>query len=140
MDKKWIYYGVFFSDVTKRALLDYTAKLSVEKGFTIPEDWKIYGDHMTLVFNDKSEKAQEDAEFYEEQLVGKDVSLRVTHVGVSDRAVALGVDYQTANEHSHITIAIAPDAKPVESNDITNWMTTGGGFYVTGKVNKFVKH
>ena len=140
MDKKWIYYGVFFSDTTKRVLLDYTKKLGIEKDFIIPDDWKIYCDHMTLVFNDKTERAQEDAEFYEEQLVGQDVSLRVTHVGVSDRAVALGVDYQTANEHSHITIAIAQDAKPVESNNITNWMETNGDFYVTGKVNKFVKH
>ena len=50
MNKDWIYYGVFFSDNTKRAIYDYVSKFLSENGYSIPEDWKKYCDHMTLVF------------------------------------------------------------------------------------------
>ena len=53
MKKTWIYYGIFFSDKTKQAILEY-AKYWIYKKFNndIPDDWKIYCDHVTLVFND----------------------------------------------------------------------------------------
>ena len=142
MKKTWLYYGVFFSEKTKRALLEYARKC-MEKctcpsdhGFDFRDDWKIYCDHMTLVFNDGSQSAQEDADFYENWGLGQSVSLRITHIGYSERAIALRVDYKTANKISHITVATAPDAKPVESNDISYWVKMDGAFYVTGTVRK----
>jgi len=136
MKKDWIYYGVFFSDNTKRSILNFAKKCLSDNNMEIPDDWKIYCDHMTLVFNNGSKEAQEDADYYEKWGLGQSVSLWITHIGYSDRAIALQVDYKTANKVSHITVAVAPDAKPVESNDITHWVKNNEAFYATGIVKK----
>jgi hypothetical protein len=43
---------------------------------------------------------------------------------VSDDAIAVRVEYEhpSANEITHITIATPPDGKPVNSNNITEWI------------------
>lgn len=138
MNKDWLYYGVFFSDSTKRAIYDYVSKFLSENGYSIPEDWKKYCNHMTLVFNHRTEDDERLAQFYD-MFLGDTVSLRSTSVGISERAIALGIDYITANKHSHVTVAIHPDAKPVESNDITEWIPTNGDFYITGNFKKITK-
>lgn len=135
MKKNWIYYGVFFSDSTKRAIFDYVKNWFEINEIEFPEDWQIYCDHMTLVYNNGTEDQQKQAtalEYFLNQTVG----LRIVSVGISERAIAVGVDFKTDNEHSHISVAIAPDAKPVESNDIKNWIETPGDFYVTGTYKK----
>ena len=141
MKKTWIYYGIFFSDKTKQAILEY-AKYWIYKKFNndIPDDWKIYCDHVTLVFNDGTAKAQEDADFYENQMLGQSGCLSITDIGISNKAIAFKVGYygKIANRIPHITVAVAPDAKPVNSNDIENWYNLGETFYVTGKINKVV--
>ena len=96
---------------------------------------KIYCDHMTLVFNDGSKEAQKFADGVE-PFLGDFASLRSTAIGISDRAIALEVDYITNNKHSHITVAIVPDGKPVESNDIEEWIPTTESLYVTGIYKK----
>ena len=137
MKKPWIYYGIFFSVKTKRAILNY-AKYWIYKKFNndIPDDWKIYCDHMTLVFNDGSIEAQEDADFYENFGLGQTEGLMITDIGISDKAIAFKVSWygKIANRIPHITVAVAPDAKPVDSNDIENWYNLGETFYVSGKI------
>ena len=139
MKKTWIYYGIFFSDKTKRAILEH-AKHWIYGKFNndIPDDWKIYCDHVTLVFNDRSPKAQEAADFYENYMINQYVSMNITHIGITNKSIAFKVDYETENKHSHITVAVAPDAKPVNSNDIENWYKLDESFYVSGKINKVV--
>ncbi|MBQ3414823.1 MAG: hypothetical protein IJH39_05655 [Clostridia bacterium] len=137
MKKNWIYYGVFFSDNTKRAILDYVKNWFADNNKEFPKDWLTYCDHMTLVFNNGTEADQKFADGIE-LFLGNNVSLRTISIGISDRAIALGIDFITNNEHSHITVAIAPGAKPVESNDITNWIPTNGDFYVTGTYKKII--
>lgn len=138
MNKNWIYYGVFFPDKTKVTILNYVKQSLSKMGISIPENWKIYCDHVTIVYNDKSEGRQKTAEELE-PFIGEHVGIRTTSIGVSDRAIALGVNYVTQNEHSHVTVAIAPNAKPVESNYITKWYPTDGSFYITGVINKISK-
>ena len=141
MKKTWIYYGVFFSDKTKRAILEY-AKHWIYKKFNndIPDDWKIYCDHMTLVFNNGTAEAQEDADFYENWCLGQTESLTITDIGISNKAIAFKVKYigRITNKTPHITVAVAPNAKPVNSNDIEKWYNLGEYFYVSGKINKVV--
>ena len=51
--------------------------------------------------------------------------LKVTHVGKSDMAIAVRVEgYFSYNDIPHITIAInkKEGAKPMMSNQITNWI------------------
>lgn len=139
MKKTWIYYGIFFSDKTKRAILEHAKHWIYEKfNNEIPDDWKIYCDHVTLVFNDGSPKAQEDADFYENYMLNQYVSMNITHIGITNKSIAFQVDYETKNKHSHITVAVAPNAKPVNSNDIKNWYKLDESFYVSGKINKVV--
>lgn len=128
----WIYYGVFFSESSQKTLLN------LAKEYTgIPDDWKIFCHHMTIIYNDKSQEKQEMAEVLD-NFLGNTQSMRIDSIGVSDRAIALGVaDYTTQNEHSHITVATAPDAKPVESNNITNWYKLPESFYISGKLDVF---
>ena len=141
MKKTWIYYGVFFSDEAKHAILDYT-KHWIYKKFNndIPDDWKIYCDHMTLVFNNGSPEAQEVADFYENQMLGQSENLMITDIGISNKAIAFKVRYygKIANRIPHITVAIAPDVKPINSNDIEKWYNLDEYFYVSGKINKVV--
>lgn len=131
--ENWVYYGVFFSQQMKYFLIE-RAKDIVD----IPEDWKLYGDHMTIIFNDGNEKKAEHVNALDDVL-GKFQQLRISSIGISEDAIAFGVsNYKTQNEHSHITIAVAPGSKPVKSNEIKNW-TPIIGFYVTGKIGKISK-
>ena len=133
MNENWVYYGVFFSQQMKDFLIE-RAKDIVD----IPEDWKLYGDHMTIIFNDGNEKKAEHANALDDVL-GAYQQLRITSIGISEEAIAFGVsNYKTQNEHSHITIAVAPGSKPVKSNEIKEW-TPILGFYVTGKIGKISK-
>ena len=117
MNNNWIYYGVFFDDSAKRFLLN-----EAKKYITIPEDWTNYCHHMTIVYNNGTEEAQAIADKYE-PIAFETTRLHVESIGVSDRAIAFGVktDLAITNKKPHVTIAVAPGAKPVESNYITEW-------------------
>lgn len=131
--ENWVYYGVFFSTDTKRFLIE-RAKDIVD----IPKDWKVYGDHMTIIFNDGTEEKNNQAKVLD-NVLGWKQNLRIVSIGISEEAIAFGIsNYKTQNEHSHITIAVAPGSKPVKSNEIKNW-TPILGFYVTGKIGKISK-
>lgn len=133
MDKNWIYYGVFFSNTTRDFLIRKAKEL-----IDIQENWMLYADHMTIVFNDKSE-GKELAANGLDILLGEYQQLHVNSIGISEEAIAFRVDnYKTQNEHSHITIAVAPGSKPVKSNEITDWFPIDG-FYVTGRIDKIVR-
>lgn len=98
-------------------VLEPTSHQNLVKVFAskLPEGWKIFAHHMTIVFgkglDDKSE-------------IGKEVELTVTDLGMSDMAMAVKVEgYPTANDIPHVTIAVntAEGGKPFMSNKITNW-------------------
>lgn len=118
MDKNWNYYGVFFDNVEKQNILGYTKNY-----YGIPKDWKIYCDHMTLVYNNNTEERQKKAEHYN-QFIGKQITLIFDAIGISDDAIALRVsNCASQNKISHVTVATRPGVKPVESNNIKNWLT-----------------
>lgn len=131
--ENWIYYGIFFSQPTKQYLIQRAKEL-----VDIPENWKLYGDHMTIIYNDGNEEKNEHAnKLY--RALGWEEQLMITSIGISDKAIAFGVsNYKTQNEHSHITIAVAPDSKPVKSNEIKEWLPIDG-FYVTGAIGRIRK-
>ena len=113
--KNWIYIGIFLEEDSKKEL---------KECYQIPSDWKEYCDHITIVFNDGSELSRVVKEMNMEN-VGEFYSIKITGVGVSEKALALRVELPTcvvcANKIPHITVGVAPDAKPVDSNDITIW-------------------
>ena len=118
MLENWIYFGVFLdADESERV---YNIVNSLH-GIDIPDDWRKYTSHMTIIYNNKSEIAQAWAKATAPR-VGEDVLLKATYVGVSDKAIAIRVNGEmSANAIPHITIACSPTGKPVDSNKITNW-------------------
>lgn len=142
MENNWQYYGIFFGEKTKN-LLYRKASQYLDLPFMFEnhnidiDTWKKYCDHVTIVYNDGNPEKQELANSLD-LLLGAQESMYVTHLGVSDKAVAFKVDYVTTNKISHITVAVAPGAKPVESNYITNWEEIDG-FYISGRLDKVLK-
>lgn len=72
--------------------------------------------------------------------LGKEVSLRVTELGISDMAIAARVEgYQSSNAIPHITLAINPNGgKPVMSNQIKDWKQIKP-FNISGIVTNITK-
>ena len=134
MWENWIYFGVFLdADESERV---YRIVDSLP-GIDIPSDWRKYAHHMTIIYNNKSEVAQAWASTTAPR-IGEDVLLRATHVGVSDRAIAIRVSGEmSANDIPHITIACSPIGKPVDSNKITNWIEIDP-FTINGRIDVFL--
>ena len=130
-NNNWIYIGIFLdkesSTKLMNALHDY-----------IPNGWKVYCHHMTLAFNDCSDNAQKFYNFYSPHF-GEKCTLQVVGCGISDKALAVQVSSpcETSNKIPHITVAVAPNGKPVDSNYITNWMNVNDGLTLKGIINEF---
>ena len=132
MEKKWIYYGMFLDEASKEKLLETFADI-------IPEGWRPYCEHMTVIYNDHSENAQQWAETCEKQL-GKTTVLTATELGVSEMAIAVKVyGFPTNNALPHITVAVAPNGKPVQSNEITNWKPLDVQLSLTATLKRYDK-
>ena len=132
--ENWIYYGVFLDDDESERVYNIVDSLP---NINIPSDWRKYAHHMTIVYNNKSKIAQAWAKETNIRL-GEDVLLTATHVGVSDKAIAIIVKGEmTANNIPHITIACSPTGKPVDSNKITNWKEIDP-FTIDGRIDVFV--
>ena len=131
MLENWIYFGVFLDTDESERVYNIVNSLP---GIDIPNNWRKYTDHMTIIYNNKSEIAQAWAKATAPR-VGEDVLLKATHVGVSDKAIAIRVNGEmSANAIPHITIACSPTGKPVDSNKITNWREIVP-FTISGKID-----
>ena len=114
MQGNWIYIGAFLEKPAGNNLLEF-----VKSHVEVPEDWKVYCDHMTIIYNDNSDNATE-WRGYLEQMIGTTTYLTVTHIGVSERCIAVKViGFPSNNANPHITVATAPGVRPVESNQIS---------------------
>ena len=130
MEPQWNYYGAFLKEPAKSNLMEY-----VKQYIGVPDDWKTYCDHMTVIYNDGSENAEEWKNNCK-GLVGTLTNLIVTHIGASDRAIAVRVTgFPTNNKIPHITVAVAPGARPVESNEITNWFSVDDNYCLSAEIN-----
>ena len=101
-----IYSCVLLYDESKARLLE-------KLGDKIPKDWVVFANHMTICLGEMKDKTE----------LGKIHSLHVTHIGISDMALAVKVEgFKTNNAIPHITIAINPEGgKAKMSNEITKW-------------------
>lgn len=118
-----LYSAVILDAASKTKLLDLLHDF-------IPQDWKIFAHHMTIAFGKGVKDISE---------LGKEVTLVVTAIGKSDKALAVKVEgYPTTNDIPHITVAIAPDATPNMSKEITKWSPIKG-FHLMGKVTDVKK-
>ena len=100
----------------------------------VPEDWKRLAHHMTIVFK----------EGLPEELKGdlnENVILTVKSIGISDDAIAVGVEgYPSTKDNPHITLAIPPNGKPANSNYIEDWRDVEAEILLRGKVSEIRTH
>lgn len=109
-----MYYALKFDEKVRGRLFEIAESLC-----PIPYDWKIYCDHITICHS--SDENWVGWRKFLDKYIGETWIFRVIGYGKSEKAFALAVDLVTANHVSHITIACAPGARPVQSNDIQNW-------------------
>ena len=120
-----------YSDVLYSAVVldeDSKSKLITKFGSYIPNDWKVFANHMTIVFGKGLEDKSE---------LGKEIELKVTKFGYSNMAMAVQVEgYPSTKQTPHITLAINPNGgAPKMSNDITDWAEVEP-FFVKGIVTE----
>ena len=130
----WIYFGIFLNDDSKKNLYRAT------KEFIPDNNWKIFCHHMTIAFNNRSQEAQELFHQYQ-PMFNKQESLVATHIGISEDAIAVKVNFNgpTANKIPHITIATPQNGKPVNSNYIQHWMPLDEEINLTGIIKPHLK-
>lgn len=124
-----------FKVLYSAVVLDEKSKSKLLSKISVPDGWETIAHHMTIVFG----KGLESVNM--EDLKGENLTLTVTHLGVSDKAIAVKVSgcYST-NKISHITVAVDSKngGKPVMSNDITNWSEIQS-FTLNGIVTEITK-
>jgi len=115
------YSAVVLDQKSKDAILD---RVGVEKG------WKVICHHMTIKMGELPEDMK--------SRVNEKVTLTVTELGISDKAIAVKVNTDLSqNAIPHITVAInaKAGAKPKDSNDIDDW-TPLKPYTVTGRIEE----
>ena len=122
---KVLYSAVVLDEESKNKLFALM-RLCVD----VPGEWKRLAHHMTIVFKEGLPEELKDD-------LNKDVTLTVKSIGVSDDAIAVGVEgYPSTKDNPHITLAIPPDGKPVNSNDIEDWRDVENEILLNGKVSE----
>jgi hypothetical protein len=120
--KKVSYSGVILNEESRKLLKKY---------IPYPKDWEFIGHHMTINMGPLKEESK--------PLLDQSFDLLVTHIGQTDKVVAVKVESEikTQNKIPHITIAVnrMEGGKPVMSNDITEWSPIYP-FEVEGKVEE----
>jgi tRNA nucleotidyltransferase/poly(A) polymerase len=120
--KKVSYSGVILNEESRKLLKKYIPH---------PKDWEFIGHHMTINMGPLKEESK--------PLLDQPFDLLVTHIGQTDKVVAVKVESEikTQNKIPHITIAVnrMEGGKPVMSNDITEWSPIYP-FEVEGKVEE----
>lgn len=120
-------YKVSYSAV----VLDQQSKEAILNHLSIPNNWKVICHHMTIKMGELPEDLKNRK--------GEKVTLRVTKLGKSDKALAVGIDTNLSqNAIPHITVAInsSAGAKPKDSNDIKEWTDLEESFNVSGKIEE----
>jgi len=119
-----LYSAVVLDNASRSKLLEMV-------GSRVPQGWTIIAHHMTITLGELKDKTD----------IGKDVTLTVTDLGLSDMAMAVKVSgYTSKNITPHITVAVNPaGGKPAMSKDITKWQNIKT-FVVMGVVTEIKKN
>jgi hypothetical protein len=101
----------------------------------IPEGWRVFAHHMTIAFG--KIKNNNVKEFLDSN-IGKSVDLAAVELGKSPKAMAVRIETNvpTDNEIPHVTVAVSPMGKPVDSNFITDWKKLDQPIQLSGKVEE----
>lgn len=114
-NKKVLYSAVVLTGESRDKLIEAI-------GDRIPEGWKTVAHHMTIIFGKPLPDPVKDK-------LDSTVRIDAYEIGISDKAIAVKVDRFPAFETDgvtpkkipHVTVAVSPNGKPVDSNFITEW-------------------
>jgi len=111
------YTGIVIDDLRKDRLLQLFDKY-------IPDDWKIINENMHVTIKLGALDDIDPMKYH----LNFPIHVNATHIGISDKAIALKVNIETdkiksKNDIPHITLAYNKNggAKPKDSNYITDW-------------------
>jgi hypothetical protein len=137
-NKPKMFASVVLDDKSRLKLVDFV-KQYLPKDWDIIGQWGVIAHHMTINFGKGLPEDLKDD-------LGKTVQLKVVSIGLSDMALAVGVEGYPAFENDgitpkrkpHVTIAVnrPSGGKPVMSNDIQKWDKVEGGPNLSGKVTE----
>lgn len=126
---KYQYFGLFLSEEDRNALLQVIIDNPIVSNLVFQRGSTIYLDHCTLLH-----KNQNDLEVYN-ALMDRIMSnysdnnyrMIVEGIGISNKAIAFKVALgdsalPCANAKPHITVCTINGGKPVNSNEIMNWI------------------
>lgn len=113
------YSGIVLTDDSRQSLVASLVDM-------IPSDWEIVAHHMTICMGPLVHPKKASHNYSEFGELETQYDLRITSVGMSDKAMAVMVDspFPTQNEKkggfAHITVAVnrAGGGKPFDSNKI----------------------
>lgn len=131
--KKLNYIGLILSNETRKSLLKM---LFVDMQISTYNIEKMYLDHCTLLHVSELH-GNSSLHDYLNSRCGRYYKLKITGIGVSDKAIAFKVETGLPNtrETTHITIATFNGGKPVESNYIKYYMPINP-IEITGRLDK----
>jgi len=133
--RKIAYSGIVLTDKTKTEMMNYIFDNAITdkdlKKALRNGEWELLAHHMTINMGPLKEEYR--------PLLGQSFDLLVTHIGYTDKVVAVKVETQfvTKNRDPHITIAInrKEGGKPAMANEITEWIPIFP-FEVEGKLEE----
>lgn len=126
--KEKILYSAVVLDEDSRDKLLTLVRSYVE----VPENWAKLAHHMTIIFKEGLPPELKND-------LNKNVTLTVKTIGISDDAIAVGVEgYPTTKDTPHITLAIPPNGKPGDSNNIEDWKDIKDTILLQGKVSEII--
>lgn len=113
-----MYWALILSQETKSRIL----RLLENAGVKIPDGWKVYCDHITVVHKKSvTTEVWNTLSSILKDYQSHSVEFRITSIAIGENVIAVEVNAGSMNKHPHITIACAPDHTPVESNQLTEW-------------------
>ena len=132
------YFGLFLDEETKKGLLDVFLTY-LEEGNSIGYLMnKIYLDHCTLLHVSQLHGNSEIYNYLNDR-IGEKYEIVINGIGISDKAVAFRVAKYSVvcvNEIPHITIATFNGGKPVDSNNIKEWIELDKPIMLMGIIKK----
>lgn len=137
-NKKFLYYCLLLDEESSKTLLKLGQKILAEN-VEIEFSPKWFCHHMTILFHTNQ---NEELIKWCENNIGNIYDMKVTSIGISDKALAVHVETEAPSNNTlkHITLAVNTknNGKPFDSNRIENWFPLKENFIIKGIVTKII--
>lgn len=132
MESQTRFTGIKIIEPKEISKLEFMVKKNMDElDVEMPVNWKSPVDyHMTVKFGVLPLGMRMRGD------VGKPTALQAQTIGMSDKAIALGVSgYMSRNDNQHITLGF--EIYPSDSNEIQEWIPLPFPFEIEGVVHEY---